>query len=231
MLEEQEAAVVDPRHARTEPAGEALGLVLDLHRVGHLLPLHPERRVGEQIVEALGGVLVALVGVVGAVRLERVALLDVGGALALQHHVGAADGVRLVVQLLAEHGEGGLLVVLADVLLRHAQHAAGATRRVVERGLRARLGEDVVVLDEQQVHHQPDHLTRREVLTRRLVRQLGEAPDQFLVEVAHLQVGDSVGVQVDLGELAEHEIEEPRLVEPIDLDGEVEPLEDLAGLR
>ncbi|MDJ0767144.1 MAG: hypothetical protein QNJ12_00060 [Ilumatobacter sp.] len=47
-------------------------LVLD--RVGDLLPLHPERRVGEQVVEPLVRVLVALI--VRVVLLEGVADLE-----------------------------------------------------------------------------------------------------------------------------------------------------------
>ena len=61
MLEEQEAAVVDPRQTRPVPPGETERLVFVLDRVGDLLPLHPERRIGEQVVEPLVRVLIALV--------------------------------------------------------------------------------------------------------------------------------------------------------------------------
>ena len=69
-------------------------------------------------------------------------------------HVGLADGVGLVVELLAVHGQPGLWVVLQQVLTCDRQHAAGACCRVVDgahHGI-AR-GEHVIVLDEQQVHH------------------------------------------------------------------------------
>lgn len=69
------------------------------------------------------------------------------------------------------------------------------------------------------------------MFTRRLVRQFGEPSDQFLVEVAHLDVGHAVGMQVDLGELAEREIQQTVLVELGDLRAEIEPVEDLTGLR
>ena len=62
-------------------------------------------------------------------------------------------------------------------------------------------GERIVVLGEEEVHHQPDDLTGGEVFTSRLVGEFREAADQFLVEVAHLQVRHRVGVQVDVGEL------------------------------
>ncbi len=60
-----------------------------------------------------------------------------------------------------------------------------------------------------------------------LVGQFGEPADQLLVEVAHLQVGDDLGVQVDVGELADHQVEQVGPVQPGDLDVEVELLDDL----
>ena len=60
MLEEQEAAVVDPRCAGTEPAGEAFGLVFGFDVVGDHFPLDPERWVGEQVVETAVWVLVVV---------------------------------------------------------------------------------------------------------------------------------------------------------------------------
>ena len=112
---------------------------------------------------------------------------------------------------------GGAQVVLGD-----RQHPARATGWVEQRLHDAGLGEQVVVLDEQQPHHQLDHLTRREVLTSRLVRELREAADQLLVQVAHLDVRHDLGVQVDLGELRHHHVEQVRVVEPGDLHVEVE---------
>ena len=196
-----------------------LGLLADL--VLDLLPLHAERRIGEQVVEAL-----ALVVVLG----EGVAERDVRGVLALEHHVGAADGVGLGVQLLAEDLQPRLRVELAQVVLGDREHAAGAAGRVAERLDDARLGEDVVVVvDEQQVDHQPDDLARREVLTGGLVRELGEPPDQLLVEVAHLDVRHGLGVQVDVGELADDQVEEVGPAQPVDLDVEVELVDDVPG--
>ena len=54
VLEEEEAAVVDARQPGAEAAGEAELLVLVADLVLDLLPLHPERRIGEQVVEASG---------------------------------------------------------------------------------------------------------------------------------------------------------------------------------
>ena len=69
------------------------------------------------------------------------------------------------------------------------------------------------------------------MLTGGLVGELGEAPDQLLVEVAHLQVGDRVGVKVDVGEPRDDQVEQVGPLQPGDLDVEVELLEDVPGRR
>ena len=88
----------------------------------------------------------------------------------------------------------------------------------------------LVVLDEEEIDHEADDLAGREVLAGGLVRQLGELADQLLVEVAHLDVADRVGMEIDLGDLRQDEVEELRPVEPPDLGVEVELLDDVAGL-
>jgi hypothetical protein len=186
VQQEQQRAVRHARQARPEAAAVALLLVLVADGLLDLLPLHAEGRVGEHVVEQLAQ---------QAVVAERVAEHDVADVLAADQHVGLADGVRLGVQLLAEQRQPGLGVQLVQVLARHRQHAAGAGGRVVHGAHHARLGQGVVVLDEQQVHHQPDHLARGEVLTGRLVGELGELADQLLEHQAHLHV-------VDLGRAA-----------------------------
>ena len=121
-------------------------------------------------------------------------------------------------------------VELAQVVGRDREHAARPARGVEQRAHDAGGPQGVVVLDEQEVDHQPDDLARREVLAGGLVGCLREAADQLLVEVAHLGVADRVGVEVDLGHLGDHEVEQLRAVEPADLGVEVELLDDLAGV-
>ena len=104
VLEEQEAAVVDAGQSGPEPAGKSLRLVLVADGVGDLLPLDAERGVGDGVDDVEAGV---------AVLGEAVAVGDVGGVLALEHHVRAADGVGLGVELLAVDVETGALVVVA----------------------------------------------------------------------------------------------------------------------
>ena len=117
------------------------------------------------------------------------------------------------------------------MILGNREHPARSAGRVVEGLHDTRLGEDVVVFDEEQVHHQADDLARGEVLSRRLVRQLREAADQFFVQVAHLQVRDGLRVEVDLAELRDDQVEELRAVQPLDLNGEVEPVQHLPRTR
>ena len=77
-----------------------------------------------------------------------------------------------------------------QVLAGDGQHAAGAGRRIVERPDHARLGQGVVVFDEQQVDHQPDDFARREVFPGGFVGKFGELADQFLEHRSHLGVAD-----------------------------------------
>ena len=91
-----------------------------------------------------------------------------------------------------------------------------------------RLGQSVVVLDEQQVHHQFDDFSRGEVLSRGLVGEFREPADELFVEVAHLQVRHGVGVKVNLGELADHLLQQVCFGEFLDLGVEAELLDDVA---
>ena len=79
---------------------------------------------------------------------------------------------------------------LLQVFLGDGEHPAGAARRVVQGADRFGAGQGGVVLREQDVHHQPDHLAGGEVLTRGFVAHLREAAQQFLEDVAHRVVGD-----------------------------------------
>jgi hypothetical protein len=114
-----------------------------------------------------------------------------------------------------------------QVLTRHTQHAAGARRGVVQGPHHAGLGQGLVVFDEQQVDHEPDHLTRGEVLPGGLVGQFRELADQLLEHRAHLGIGDGVRVQVDIGELLRDHVQQAGLGQLVDLGVEVEALEDV----
>ena len=119
-------------------------------------------------------------------------------------------------------------VVVPQVVLRFGQHAAGAAGGVEELAHGPGGGEQIVVVDEEDAHHQPDDLARREVIARGLVRQLVEAADEVLEEESHLLVRDPVGVQVDVAELRDHEVQEVRLAHLLDFGLEIEEFEDVA---
>ena len=160
MLEEEQRAVVDAGQPGAEAAAKALLLVLAADELLLGLPLHPEGRIGQHVVELVPGEMV-----VG----EAIAESDVLDLLALDHHVRAADGVGLGVVVLAEDLQAGIGVELAEVLLRHREHPAGAAGRIVE-GLDDALGgQHVGVRQEKEVHHQADDLPGGEVIARLFV--------------------------------------------------------------
>ncbi len=220
--QKEQGAVVLAGQAGAEATGVALLFVLGPHDGVGLGPVHAEGRVGDEVVHAQVGM--AVVGeAVGRTP-------DVVRVLPLDQHVRLADGVGLGVQLLPEDLEPGVGVQLGQVLLGHAQHAAGAAGRVVHGAHDAGLAEGVVVLHEEEVDHEPDDLAGREVLPGGLVALLGELADQLLEDVPHLQVGDAVGVEVHRRELLHDQVQDVGLVEPLDLGLEAEVVDDVAGV-
>jgi hypothetical protein len=71
----------------------------------------------------------------------------------------------------------------------------------VERAHGAGSLQRLVVLDELQGHHQPDHLAQRGVLAGSLAGEFGKLADQILEDGAYRGVVDQVGVQVERGEV------------------------------
>ena len=189
------------------------------------LPVHAEGRIGEEVVERL--ILEPIIG-------EAVPEADVVAAAVVVHllhqHVGERGGERAPVVVLPVDVEPRRPVVLAEVVLRLRQHAAGPAGGVEQLADRAGGGEQPVVLDEQDAHHQANDLARREVVARRLVGQLVEAPDEVLEDEPHLLVRHRVRVQVDIAEPGDDEVEEVRLAHPFDLVLELEGFEDVAHI-
>ena len=161
---------------------------------------------------------------------QRVAEDDVADVLPLDEHVRLADGVGLRVELLPVHREPRLGIHRCQVLFRNRQHAARPGRRIVDRAHDARLGQDLVILSEDEIDHEANDLARGEVFASRLVRDFGELADQLLEHEAHLRVVDAVRVEIDAREPLRHEIEQVRLGEPVDLHRELEALEDVADV-
>jgi hypothetical protein len=111
---------------------------------------------------------------------------------------------------------------LGQVFARHTQHAAGAGGGIID-------GADHAGLGQGPSSSMKRRLTLRRMTSRgvkcspgRFVRQLGEFANEFLEHGAHLRVASDPGMEVDVGELLGDEVEQPGLVEPVDLGVELE---------
>jgi hypothetical protein len=115
-------AVAEALGELRRPGGCAVGVLLGV------APVDGERRVGEDPVE------VHQLAAFDVLRLgQRVVVLQVGGADAVQQHVHLGDGPHRAVELLAEEvGLAAVLAVLVDVFLGGDQHAAGTAAGVVD---------------------------------------------------------------------------------------------------
>ena len=207
--QEQHLTVAGRRQTRAKPSGKT-PLGLGFHRRFFILPLPAEGRIGQHIVKGL-----ALELVVG----QSVAVLDEVGIVALDEHIRLADGEGLVVQLLAKGHQFGGSVELMQILLRHRQHTAGAAGRVIDGLGHIVPGQHIVVIVEQDIDHQLDHFSGGIVLSGVLVVRLRESSDNLLKDVAHLQVGDHIRVQVGLGsgELLDDDVEDTLVGHSCDL--------------
>lgn len=84
---------------------------------------------------------------------------------------------------------------------------------------------------EEQIDHQSDNFTGREMLPGRLIGLLRKPGDELLKDTAHLQVRDCVRVQINLAEAGKDHVKQVRLIKPADLLLEAEMLQDLSGPR
>jgi hypothetical protein len=149
--------------------------------------------------------LVARLAAVRLVRDQRVAEVDGGLPVVLDQQVGLADGVVGGRQLLPVNGD--VLLDVAPFRRRWRRGRAGAPspptacrrcRRPGRRSTGAGPGWDV-----EQFDHQADDFARREVLPGLLAALFREAPQQFLVDVAHFQRRELVGAEGELLVLVE----------------------------
>ena len=115
-------------------------------------------------------------------------------------------------------------MVVAQVALGFRQHAAGAAGRVQQGAHHAGLGEQFIVVDEQQAHHQADDFAGGEMVAGGFVRELVEAADQVLEDQAHLLVRHPVRVQIHIAELGDDQIEDVGLPQLLNFGSEVEML-------
>ena len=225
VLQEEQRAVVHARQPGAEAAVKTTLVVLLLDLLLLLLPVHAEGRISEEVVEGLAvelvlGKAVAVPNVVTAAVVVNL----------LHQHVGRRGGEGALVVVLPIDIELRGAMVLPQVVLRLRQHAAGAAGGVEQLADGAGCGEQFVVVNEQDAHHQSDDLARREMVARGLVGQFVEAPDEVLEEKSHLLVRHRVWVQVNIAELRDDEVEDVRLAHPLDLVLELEEIKDVAHI-
>ncbi|BBF66585.1 hypothetical protein AFERRID_28030 [Acidithiobacillus ferridurans] len=222
MQEKQQGAIGDARQSGAEASPVAHVLVFFADSGLDFLPLDAEGRVGQHVIEVL-----AAMAVVG----QGVPRNDIGHILAANEHIRFAGGVGFVIEFLAEHGQAGVGIETVQMLRRHRKHPAGACRRVVQGADDATPGQRRVIFRKQEFHHQVNDFPRRKVLSGRFVGHLRETPQEFLEQQAHLVIAEGVGMQVEAGEFLGDEIQQPRLVQPLDGGGKIEAGEDVLHVR
>src|SRR4029453_8723738 len=113
-----------------------------------LLPVHAKWRIGEQVVEGLARELVVCKTVAEAHIVAAAVVVYL-----LYEHVGGSGGEGALVVVLPVNIEPGRRVVLAQVVLRLSEHTTGAAGGVKELAHGAGRGKELVIVDEQDVHH------------------------------------------------------------------------------
>jgi hypothetical protein len=101
--------------------------------------------------------------------------------------------------------------------LSDRQHATGTRSWVVHLPNHPGACQPLAVVDQEQGNDEADDLPRRVVLPGGLVGYLREAPDQVLEQIAHLEVRNCIGMQVDLREAVEDEIQQPGVIQALEL--------------
>jgi hypothetical protein len=162
---------------------------------------------------------------------KGVTRLDVRHILPLDEHVCFADGVGLIIQLLAECREPRLGIMLMHPFPRDRKHSARTGCRVINCPDHAGFREHIIVFGEDQVDHEPDDLAGREVFAGRLVGEFGELADELLEDGTHIGVAHLVRVQVDLAELFRDKVEQVGVGKPINLCFQLEAGEDVFHVR
>ena len=215
-------AVADPGQSSAEPTGITTpGLGLDSGLVE--FPFLAVGRIG------------ALVIVTACAQLpvgERAAELDVVGVPTVrrfQKQVGLADGERLRLRLVAEDVDFGVGIDLQNLVLRGREHPTGAATGIADGADDGLFLDDIPIHSDQQQHHEPDDFTGRKVFAGIFVEGFIEPAHQFLKDVAHLMVGNLVGMEINdvAGKPLHHQEQQAVIVELGDGVWEVELVQNL----
>ena len=161
---------------------------------------------------------------------QGVAEYDILDVLSFDQHVDFADRIGLGVEFLPEQHQASGWVQCSDILFAQAQHAAGASRGIVQAAHDTGDGQDVVVKDKEQGHHEPDHVALGVVFAGCLIGEFGKAANQVFEDQPHLVVVDDAWVQINRRELLHNLVEQVGAVQLFDLHLEIVALEDIAGV-
>ncbi len=221
VLEKKQRPIIDARQPGPKPAGMAELFVLSLDFLLLLFPVNAKGRVGEEIVKFMLRKLV----ICKAVSITNIVVSSILVYL-LDQHVGSGGGERALVVVLAVYIKPRPRVVLAQVVLGLGEHPARAASRVQELPHGARCRKQVIVVDEQDIHHQTDDLAGGEMVAGCLIGQFVESANQIFEDQSHLLVWNIVRMQIHLTKLGDDKIEDVRLAHLLDLCFELEEVED-----
>ena len=191
MLQEEQRAVVHPWQAGPESSAKAQLFMLALHHALLFFPVHPKRRVGQQIIEL--PFCFRVPGRIAVVQ-QRITKADIAVLIALHEQVRGRNSIGARIEILSEYPQFGLGVMLAQIILGLSQHPARAARRVKQLVDKAGPGQGVVIRVEQNINHQTNDFTRGKMIAGGLVGRFVKAPDQVLEQEAHLEIIHGVGV-------------------------------------
>ena len=147
---------------------------------------------------------------------------DLAVFVPLNQQVGGGHGVRTRVMVLPEDLHRSLVVVRPNPVLRFREHPARPAGWIADRDDDAVLGEHARIGLQQQVHHQLNDFTWREVITGGFVRRFVEPANQIFEHQPHGDVVDLGRVQIDFRKLGHHPIEPVGLFELVDFLAELE---------
>jgi hypothetical protein len=101
--------------------------------------------------------------------------------------------------------------------LSNREHATGTRSWVVHLPNHAGACQSLAIVDQEQGNDEANDLPGCVVLPGGLVGYLREAPDQVFEQIAHLEVRNCIGMQVDLREAVEDEIQQPGVIQALEL--------------
>ncbi|TKS59444.1 MAG: hypothetical protein EWM72_02254 [Nitrospira sp.] len=197
-------------------------------------PHDAEGWIAQHAVEAVFGLgpLVARFFAVRVMRDERVAEKDFCLPIVLDEQVGLTDGVVRGGKFLPVDGDEFLDVVslcgcrgpVQQVFLGDGQHAARAAGGVVDGEMPVGNG------NVQQLDHETDDFARGEVISGLLAALFREPPEQFLIDITHLQRRELVRTEFQFLVLVQDRSEPVVLHHRADGGSVVEVLDDIVNV-